>query len=62
MTKDDNLHVCATLTSERDPYPLKWKLSDTHSRSGKFGEEKILLTLLRLEPRFLNWQTYIIFH
>ena len=59
MTKGDDIHAPASLTLERKT--LNWTLGDTHRRSGNFGEEKIPLTLLRLQttiPKLANLYYY----
>jgi hypothetical protein len=62
MTSFDDFHVPASSNSKRKtriPTELGVGL---HSRYGKFGNEIITLTLLRLEPVFINMRNYIIIY
>jgi len=49
------LHVLATLPCRKEPcYPLNSKPGEPHNQSGRFGEEKNLLPLLRFEPQIIQ--------
>jgi hypothetical protein len=50
MEMNDHLHVPATLPPEETTR----RLYVSQSRSGRFGEEKYILPLLEIEPRYLS--------
>jgi hypothetical protein len=54
MEVRDQLRASAALPSEIvPPVPTGWRLGGSQSRSGLYGEEKIILLLPGIEPRLV---------
>jgi hypothetical protein len=57
LDKDGQLHVPADLPIDKGPRcPLDRSLGEPRSRSGRCCEEKYLLRLSKIEPRFVGPQ------